>query len=141
MMKFQRWQRPFQSLLSISPAWRWLTAFAWLLLIVVLLLQPSGRPVIGPAAPPGPPDIARELYLTTGHIIGFSVMTLLLWWALVARYPKTQALIAAVAIALSLGGVTELAQTLVIDRSASWFDFLVNSLVTLAVAWGIRRYL
>lgn len=121
------------------PALRWGYAAAWVLLITVLLLQPSGRPVVGPAAPPGPPDLGRELYLTTGHIIGFSVMTALIWWALAATLPSRRALHIAVLLALLLGIMTEWAQTLVVDRTASLFDLSVNIGVTLLTARLIDR--
>src|SRR5690349_24055048 len=54
----------------------------WMILITITLLQSSGRPVVGPPAPPGPPSDSRELFLTSGHVVAFGVMLILLWWAM-----------------------------------------------------------
>lgn len=126
------------TLLPDQPAHRWVIALAWTALAVVLLVQPSGQPVIGPAAPPGPPSLRRELLLTTGHVVMFATLTVVWWWAL--RRSVRWALSGAVLIALALGFATELAQTLVPDRNASLYDLAVNTLVTLATALAIRAW-
>jgi VanZ family protein len=107
--------------------------------LTLVLLQSSAQPVIGPAAPPGAPDLGRELYLTAGHLVGFSLLTALWWWAFTVRLSSSRALVLAVLIALSLGVVTEIAQTLVADRSASAFDMAANAVSALAAAWVIER--
>lgn len=121
------------------PALRWVYALGWTTLTLVTLLQSSSQPVIGPAAPPGPPPLERELLLTFGHIIAFSILTALWWWALSVVFNPRTALVLAVLIALTLGTLTELAQAAVPDRSASWEDLAVNWLVTFATAWRIQR--
>lgn len=114
-------------------------ALVYTLLMTVALLQSSSRPLIGPPAPPGPPDLGREILLTSGHIVGFALLTLLWWWALRAWQPVMHALFAAAAFALIFGLITELAQNFVPDRSASTFDLATNWLVTLVTAWAIHR--
>ncbi len=117
---------------------RQMAAVAYTALLTLLLLQSSGRPVIGQPAPPGPPDMARETLLTGGHIIGFSLLVLLWWWALSATSSSHHALVLAMVIALVLGCLTELLQTLVPDRSASWSDLVVNIIVTMGTAWLVH---
>ena len=121
------------------PALRWVYALAWTALLLVLLLQSSSQPVIGPAAPPGKPTLAREILLTSGHLIGFGVLTVLWWRALVTKQSARVALIGAVVISLALGVMTELAQATIPDRMASLFDVAANSIVTVATAWAIFR--
>jgi len=99
--------------------------------VTVTLLQSSGKPVVGPPAPPGPPSNERELFLTSGHIVAFAVMMVLLWWAL---RPAKYALIVALVTCMIFGAVTEIAQRLVPDRSSSLSDLLVNWIVSSAVA-------
>jgi VanZ family protein len=127
---------------TLSPRnglWRWLLAVGWTMLILVLLLQSSSQPVIGPAAPPGQPSLGREMLLTSGHIVGFSILTALWWWALSQNMSARAALAAAVVMALLIGTGSEIAQAAVPDRSASWFDLMVNWGVTLATAWRLAR--
>ncbi|MBZ0299039.1 MAG: VanZ family protein [Anaerolineae bacterium] len=127
---------------TLSPRnglWRWLLAVGWTALILVLLLQSSSQPVIGPAAPPGQPSLGREMLLTSGHIVGFSILTALWWWALSQNISARAALAAAVVLALLIGTGSEIAQAAVPDRSASWFDLMVNWGVTLATAWRLAR--
>ncbi len=121
-----------------SALFRWMVTIGWIIIMLVLLLQSSGRPMVGPAAPPGSPDLGREVYLTMGHIVGFAMLTLLLSWALAATLPLSRAILIAVVFSLIFGIVTELLQTLVSDRTASWFDLGVNSIVTLIVGYIIR---
>jgi VanZ family protein len=121
------------------PALRWVYALFWTALALVTLLQSSSQPVIGPAAPPGPPPLERELMLAVGHIVAFSILTALWWWALSTTMNPRGALVLAVVIALTIGTVTEIAQASVPDRSASWEDLAVNWLVTLVTAWRIRH--
>ena len=121
------------------PALRWLYALGWTALALVTLLQSSSQPVIGPAAPPGPPPLERELLLTLGHVAVFSILTALWWWALTTVLNTQAALVLAVLIALTLGTLTEIGQASMPDRSSSWEDLAVNWLVTLITAWRIRR--
>jgi VanZ family protein len=113
---------------------------AWMILITVTLLQSSGRPVVGPPAPPGPPSQSRELFLTTGHVVAFSIMLLLLSWALKLA---PRALFVSWIICCLFGGLTELLQGLVPDRSASLDDFAVDCIVSgvaaLVIYWRSSR--
>ncbi len=99
----------------------------WMILVTITLLQSSGQPVVGPPAPPGPPSPSRELFLTTGHVVAFSVMLVLLWWALPLA---PHILVVSWVICCLFGGITELLQQLVPDRSASLDDFAVDCLVS-----------
>lgn len=114
-------------------------ALAYTAVLLLFLLQSSSQPVVGPAAPPGEPDLGREILLTSGHIFGFGLLVLLWWSVFRLNLPTGRSLLLAVIIALTLGLLTELLQNLVPDRGASLFDLAVNWLVTLATAYGIRR--
>lgn len=130
--------------LKSTPA-RWCYALAYTALVTVMLVQSSSQPIVGPPAPPGPPDLLRELELTMGHIVAFAGLVVLLWWALVALLPTPRALFVAVSFAIIFGLMTEVAQTLVADRQASLFDLAVNWTVTVFVStyilekWRSRR--
>jgi VanZ family protein len=117
-----------------NPFVRYALAFAWTLLVTVMLVQSSSQPVVGPPAPPGAPDLTREIELTIGHIITFFVLVVLWWWALEPRLKGPRALFVAVGFALIFGVITELAQSIVPDREASLFDLAVNWTVTIAAA-------
>lgn len=119
------------------PHIRAVLALAWTLLLTVLLVQPSSQPVIGPPAPPGPPSLARETMLTLGHIVGFSMLVMLWWWALSPRRSLRRSLFVAVGFALIFGALTELAQIASANRSPSLVDLIVNWGVTAATAVGI----
>lgn len=114
-------------------------ALGWTALLLVMLLQSSSQPLLGPAAPPGPITLEREILLTIGHIVGFAVLTVLWWWALLPRSSHERALVLAVMVALVIGTFTELAQASVPDRVASVYDLVVNTLAVLVTAWVIRR--
>lgn len=120
------------------PILRYGYALFWTGLVILVLLQSSSQPVVGPAAPPGKPTLEREIFLTTGHIVAFSVMSLLWWWAFSSHFPITKALIFAALIALPLGIITELAQSFVPDRSASLSDLLVNVAVAIGTLYLIH---
>ncbi len=109
-------------------------AFAWTMLVTVLLVQSSGHPVIGPPAPPGAPSLTRELELTCGHIVTFFGLVALWWWALAASLTEPRALFVAVGFALIFGVLTEVAQSAVPDRAVSLFDLAVNWSVTIITA-------
>lgn len=116
------------------PTARRLYIIGWMALVTVTLLQSSAHPVVGAPAPPGHPDATREFFLTMGHVVAFSVMTALLWWAL---RPARGALIVALSFCVVYGGATELLQTLVPDRGASLDDFAVDCLVSAITALAI----
>ena len=118
---------------------RWGCALLWTTLTLVALLQSSGKPVLGPPAPPGPPSPEREFLLTLGHVVVFTGLTALWWWAFSVHLPGHTALMMAVFLALCLGISTEIAQTAIPDRSASWADLSVNFLATAVTAWQIQR--
>jgi VanZ family protein len=117
-----------------QPIMRWLYALTWTAVVILLLLQSSSEPVIGPASPPGIPSTPREALLTFGHFGAFFVMTFLLWWALVTTTSHLRALLMALVIALFLGTITEILQSFVPSREASLFDLAMNWGATLCVA-------
>lgn len=125
--------------LPIHPFLRGLIALAYTAFMTLVLLQSSGQPVVGPPAPPGPPTLEREILLTVGHLVAFSLLTVLWTWTFYPRLSLKRALLLAVLIGFGLGFVTEIAQTLVPDRSASGFDMLVNAVSVLAVALFFYR--
>ncbi len=118
------------------PILRRLYIVGWVALVTVTLLQSSAKPVVGPPAPPGAPDDTREFFLTMGHVVAFSIMLALLWWAL---RPAPHALIVALVTCCVYGAATELLQTLVPDRAATFSDFAVDcavsSLAALVIYW------
>lgn len=118
---------------------RYGAAAAYTLLATILLLQSSTNPLIGPAAPPGPPDLPREILLTMGHLCTFGGLVLVWTWALSAQMPVRKALWLIVPTAILYGGVTELIQASVPDRTASITDFAANALGALVMAWLILR--
>lgn len=118
------------------PTARRLYIVVWMVLVTVTLLQSSAHPVVGPPAIPGQPDPTREIILFLGHVIAFSVMAALLWWAL---HPARHALAAALVFCVVYGGATELLQSLVPDRGASLEDFAVDCICSGIVAWLIYR--
>lgn len=109
-------------------------ALAWTILVTVMLVQSSGKPYVGPPAPPGEPDLWREIQLTSGHVVVFVVLVVLWWWALSSKLPQPRALFVAVGFALIFGCISEIAQTAVGDRQASFFDMAVNWSVTIMTA-------
>jgi len=109
------------------PTARRLYIVGWMVLVTVTLLQSSAHPVVGAPAPPGHPDPTREFFLTMGHVVAFSVMTALLWWAL---RPARGALVVSLIFCVVYGAATELLQSLVPDRGASLEDFAVDCLVS-----------
>jgi VanZ family protein len=123
---------------------RLLLAAGWTLLVTVMLVQSSSQPIVGAPAPPGKPDLWREIELTSGHVVVFALLVLLWWWALSAKLPPPRALFVAVGFALIFGTITELAQTALSDRQASFFDMAVNWTVTIMTAtflserWRVR---
>ncbi len=117
-----------------SQPFRLCLAFAWTMLVTVLLVQSSGHPMIGPPAPPGTPSLTRELELTAGHVITFFVLVVLWWWALSTALAEPRALFVAVGFALIFGLLTEVAQSAVPDREVSLFDLAVNWSVTIIAA-------
>lgn len=107
--------------------------------MTLVLLQSSSQPMIGPAAPPGQPSLARELLLTTGHIVSFAFLTVTWMWTLAPAVSFKRRFIMTLIIAFSLGLMTELAQTYVPDRGASIEDLLTNWFSTLGTLWYLRR--
>ena len=110
---------------------RCLIAISYTLILTITLIQPSRTPLIGPAAPPGPPDATREAFLTFMHLIGFALLVSSLWWAFESLTTPQRALWIALAFALILSPLTELLQTLVPGRGASWGDWVTNTMSTL----------
>lgn len=109
-------------------------------LLTIGLVQSSAHPIIGPSAPEDY-NFFWDMLLTTGHVIGFGLLVVLLWWALSASASASRlwSLLVAMGFALLLGIVTESLQNLVPDRSASLFDLLCDWGVVLGVAWVLYR--
>jgi len=122
-----------------QPMFRRFYIIIWMILITVTLLQSSGRPIVGPPAPPGPPSNSRELFLTSGHVVAFGIMLFLLWWAM-RNAPRV--LLVSWIICCLFGGLTELLQRLVPDRESSFGDFavdcIVSGIVALIIYWRGR---
>ena len=100
-------------------------AIAWSLLLSLLLLQGEADPLIDLGLPSGPNTILRELAFATLHLLAFGATCLCWHWALPAWQPRTR-LVAACAITIALGIITESLQTLTLDRHASWIDLVAN---------------
>jgi VanZ family protein len=118
---------------------RWLMALAWTVWISIILIQPESQPVIDIGVRPAPPSLEREIVFTTLHIIAFSLMTGLWWWAFYERWPLKRALIAAVILAIIMGAFTESMQSFAPDRYPSWNDFIANFTGALLTAYSIYR--
>jgi len=125
--------RPVMHFLS-RPAVRVALALAWTLFLTVLLVQPSGDPVIGPPAPPGQPTPMRELLLMTAHLVTFAVLVLVWRWALVPYLSQRGAMFVAVGFALIFGALTEFAQNFSANRDPSLFDVATDWFSTGVVA-------
>jgi VanZ family protein len=122
------------------PMSRRVLALGFTLLTTVMLVQSSSHPIVGPPAPPGDPDLKREIELTIGHIVVFTTLVGLWWWAFLPDLPSRRALFVAVGFALIYGVITELAQTAVPDREVSLYDVVVNWCSTgLVAAWIMHR--
>ncbi len=127
--KLETYLYPVLALESRSPRWlKWLMAVAYTATLTLLLLQSSAQPVVGPIAPKDQ-NLLWEILLIAGHLLGFGLLVLIVWSALVTVAPSRRALITAVIFACALGFVTEVLQSFVPDRSVSLFDLLVN--------WGV----
>jgi VanZ family protein len=113
-------------------------ALAYTACLTLLLVQSSAQPVVGPVAPRDF-NLVWEIFLTTGHLVGFSLLVFLIWSALTTVAPSTRSLIVAVLFACLLGLITEMLQTLVPDRSSSLFDLACDWGVALVVAYFIYR--
>lgn len=119
---------------------RWVILVLYVGVLTLVLLQSSSEPVVGPVAPKAY-DLGWDMLLTTGHIVGFTLLVSMIWWAFLPVSTSTRGLVIGLVFAAVLGMVTELLQTLVPDRSASWFDLLVDWGVALATMWAIRRWI
>ncbi len=113
-------------------------ALVYTALLTLVLIQSSAQPVIGPVAPEEY-NLAWDILLTIGHLVGFSLLVFLIWSALATAASPMRSLIIAVIFACVLGLITELLQTLVPDRSASLFDLICDWGVAFAMAYVIHR--
>ncbi len=129
-MLFLRWRRQ-------PPFVRRFAAGGWVALITVTLLQSSEHPLIGPGQPPGPVTLERELLLTAAHIVAFSGLLVLIWAGL---YPARRALMVALVFCFAYGVATELLQTLVIDRGASFYDLFMDFSASIIAALLVHKH-
>lgn len=119
---------------------RYGAAILWATLATIALLQSSTQPVLGPPAPAEPPDLFREIVLTSLHVLTFMIFSALWWWAFVATLPSRRAVILTAIIAISLGTITEYAQIYVPDRSATLTDLAANYIAVLMTLWWLYHY-
>jgi VanZ family protein len=123
----------------VAPTIRYMVALALTALTTITLLQSSTRPLIGPATPLGAPDLAREIFLTAGHIGVFTSLVTVWTWALSSHMQKRRALLVTALGAFLYSFLTEWGQSFVPDRTASLYDLIVNGLSTLLTVWIIYR--
>jgi VanZ family protein len=124
-----------------TPSYRFLriiVAISYIVLLTLVLLQSSARPILGPSAPPEF-NLGWEVLMTTAHLTGFGLLVLIIWSAMTTVTSTNRALVVAFLFACSLGLVTELLQTLVPDRGASLFDLACDCGIAFTVAYLIRR--
>ena len=117
-------------------------ALAWTALLCLLLLQPQADPLLDLGIPDGDNTLARELAFSAAHLVAFAVTCGLWRWALSPKLTTRHSVLAAVAISLALGCVTELGQTLTADRHFSWLDLGANVagvLLAARVIWQRRK--
>ena len=124
-------------ILRLPLALRWLFALVWVGVVTLTLLQSSEHPLVGPPQPPGPVSLEREIFLTSAHITAFAGMMFLIWWGL---QPARRALFVALVFSLCYGVATELLQTLVIDRGASFSDLFFDFAASGMMAYLIHRF-
>ncbi len=130
---------PYLQLTLRLPAWlRGLLTTGYVMLMTLVLIQPSGEPVVGPAAPRGF-NMGWEIFMTGCHLVAFSLLTVLLWWALLPSLSWRRALVMAVLFVCGYSFLTETLQALVPDRSASLFDLTCNCGAALWVAWQVSE--
>ena len=132
----------FVPLINLDPHYQRLLRIALVLaytaLLTLVLIQSSANPVIGPVAP-REYNLAWDIFLTIGHLVGFSLLVFLIWSALATVASPTRSLIVAVIFTCLLGLITEILQSIVPDRSASLFDLACDWGVALTVAYTIHR--
>ncbi len=124
-----------------TPSYRFLrviVAIVYIAVLTLILLQSSARPVLGPSAPPEF-NLAWEILMTLAHLTCFGLLIVVIWSALTTVTSSNRALIVAVIFACSLGLITEILQTLVPDRGASFLDLACDWGVAFVVAYAIHR--
>ncbi len=124
-----------------TPSYRILriaVAIVYLAVLTLILLQSSARPVLGPSAPPEF-NLGWEILMTLSHLTCFGLLVVIIWSAMTTVTSSNRALVVAVLFACTLGLVTEILQTLVPDRGASFFDLACDCGVAFIVAYLIRR--
>jgi VanZ family protein len=134
----------FAPLINLDPHYqrplRVVIALAYTALLTLVLVQSSMNPVVGPVAPRDH-NLAWEVFLTSGHLVGFALLVFLIWSALATVAPPLRSLIVAVIFACLLGLITEFLQSFVPDRSASLFDLACDWGVAFSIAYLIYRQL
>ncbi|MCU0513879.1 MAG: VanZ family protein [Anaerolineae bacterium] len=118
---------------------RWLVLTLWMILFIIVLVQPEGRPLIPTGIPPGPQSLERDLFFTALHLIGFGTTTALWAWALGGHLAWHPAVITAVMVALLLSLWTEWAQSFTPDRHPQVSDLIANAAGALLV-YAVLRY-
>ena len=125
------------ALLRFTPV-RLALAFAWSLLLCILLLQGEADPLIDLGLPKGDNTLLRELAFSTLHLLVFGATSLCWHWALPDRLGARVRLVAACFITIALGISTEILQGFTVDRHASWLDLVANisgALIAAKLVW------
>lgn len=121
---------------------RWGIAIGYTLFLLGYLLQPPGAPTVEVVAPLAAPDWQREIAFTVGHIIGFGAL-FSIWYVALLRPVGVRATLGAWVLALMIGVLAEILQSLLPERNASGYDLAMNaigiSLAWVGMSWWRRR--
>ena len=116
-----------------NQALRWGLALGYTAFLIGYLLQSPGSPAVEIVAPAASPDWRREVAFTIGHIIGFGTL-FVLWYIALLRPVGLRAALGACVIALMIGGLAEILQSQLPERSASFYDLTMNT-IGILIAW------
>lgn len=111
---------------------RWFSMLAWAIIVTLLTVLPGHVPPVS--------VLSRWLGGTEfsgvlGHLLLFSLLTVLVWQALAQWFRARQALLMAMLAVLMLGTTTELAQWFVAGRMSSLTDLLANWLAVFSAGF------
>jgi VanZ family protein len=115
----------------------WLAAIGYSVFILAYLLQQPGSLPVEIVAPVAAPNWQREIIFTIGHIIGFGVL-FLLWYVALLSIAPVRAKIGAFVVAMVIGILAETLQNLLPGRNASLYDVVMNTIGMTAVWVGVR---
>ncbi len=105
------------------PALRVLSFMAWIGLVLVFTLTPGDSALVEKTSVAlGGSDYTDA----NGHVLLFSILTMLCFWALTLRFSPRSALILSAGLGLLIGTGTEFAQVFIPYRGAAWLDLGAN---------------